>query len=206
MTVVVVSSRPNCSRTTCVLCAKQAHPGSPCVDPLCIGDDNVLQGKLYRAYAVGRVASCEHCGRHIERNGGCDEMKCTCGHTFKFVPFTSQTQVSDAIATSTAIAIARDAENTNRNTNIRNININIPRQVRRIGCHVLMLLSIVLWIIYVFGLVIFTSATSSAKNERAFLVLLVVFPVLWMTCYCCVPLIVTTGRFRQLWDVEDDMT
>jgi len=62
-----------------------------------------------RAYVVGRVSSCEYCGRHIEMyRGRCDEMKCTCRHTFKFIAFRSRTQVSNAITSAQNIHLDID--------------------------------------------------------------------------------------------------
>lgn len=89
-----VSTCGACGSQACMRCAAAAHAGE-CVVPL----TDMRQQQLYAQYAVGRIASCPTCGTHVERNGGCEYMRCSrCFSHFMFNPFTSVSQVLESLA------------------------------------------------------------------------------------------------------------
>lgn len=88
------SSCAACGTSACMQCAAPAHNGN-CIVPL----TDMRQRQLYAHYAVGRVAPCPSCGAHVERNGGCDLMRCTrCMGHFLFAPFQNTRQVQESFA------------------------------------------------------------------------------------------------------------
>ncbi len=65
---------PGCQTAYCVRCGMAAHEG-PCKD----GEGGVLS---WLAEKKGDVKQCPKCGEAIEKDAGCNHMKCACGHDF----------------------------------------------------------------------------------------------------------------------------
>lgn len=65
---------PGCSTHYCVRCGMAAHEG-PCKD----GEGGVLS---WMAGKKNSVKQCPKCGEAIEKDAGCNHMKCACGHDF----------------------------------------------------------------------------------------------------------------------------